>query len=395
MSEAVPAIVAEPIDISPEGSEPNSLTKEILIAPAPDADRCPERDATVNVHYHGMLTDGTVFDSSVERGTPFSFEIGAGRVIRGWDVGVATMAIGEKSRFTIASHLAYGSAGSPPKIPGDATLVFEVELLDFTEIDHFYPDSAVERLAGATERKTAGNALFSAGRFAKAAAKYEKATQLVDSIWDTTDEVKGEARALRATCFSNWSVCLAKLGQAAQAADTARQGIDALVRPDKIPGVEVTVPDSRKATSETEAAQDPVLGPLFVKLCFRLATAERLRGRAPEALAAAERGLQFAPASTSLLKEQKLAQKELAKAAARQQALYRAMFSGFTSDAEARAAEEAAKPVPAPVPEHEHVHEHCGCGCEDEACDEGCDEGCGCGDEKQCSGNCADCHCHE
>lgn len=82
----------------------------------------------VTVHYEGRLTDGKVFDASHKRG-PFEFKLGAGRVIAGWDMGVAGMKVGGKRRLTIPGELAYGSRGVPGVIPPDATLVFDVELI--------------------------------------------------------------------------------------------------------------------------------------------------------------------------------------------------------------------------------------------------------------------------
>lgn len=96
-----------------------------------DGRNFPRQGQTVNVHYTGYLTNGTKFDSSVDRGQPFSFRLGTGQVIKGWDVSVASMSLGETARFTIPSDLGYGARGAPPVIPGNSTLIFDIQLLSF------------------------------------------------------------------------------------------------------------------------------------------------------------------------------------------------------------------------------------------------------------------------
>lgn len=89
----------------------------------------PAQGQKVNVHYTGWFLDGRKFDSSVDRGAPFQFSLGAGQVIKGWDEGVASMNIGGKRQLRIPGDLAYGPNGHPAGIPPNATLLFEVELL--------------------------------------------------------------------------------------------------------------------------------------------------------------------------------------------------------------------------------------------------------------------------
>ncbi len=89
----------------------------------------PSKFQNVSVHYTGMLTDGSVFDTSHKRGQPIAFPIGAGRVIKGWDEGIALFGIGGKAKLIIPYFLAYGDAGRPPVIPAKATLIFDVELV--------------------------------------------------------------------------------------------------------------------------------------------------------------------------------------------------------------------------------------------------------------------------
>jgi peptidylprolyl isomerase len=98
----------------------------------------PRIGQNVTTHYTGTLENGTKFDSSVDRGQPFTFQIGVGRVIKGWDEGVMTMKVGGRRRLIIPANLGYGAAGRPPTIPPDATIIFEVELLSVS-VDNTTP----------------------------------------------------------------------------------------------------------------------------------------------------------------------------------------------------------------------------------------------------------------
>ncbi len=115
-------------------AQEKSGLKYTVLAPAPSGAAQPKKGQTVTVHYTGWLEEGgqpgMKFDSSVDRGAKFSFKIGIGMVIKGWDEGVLSMRVGEKRRLIIPSQLGYGVSGVPGVIPPNATLIFDVELFE-------------------------------------------------------------------------------------------------------------------------------------------------------------------------------------------------------------------------------------------------------------------------
>ena len=106
--------------------------KKLQIGVKKKIEGCTTRSRTgdrLSMHYTGTLEDGTEFDSSIPRKQTFDFTLGAGQVIKGWDQGLLNMCEGEKRKLVVPSDLGYGDRGAPPKIPGGATLIFEVELM--------------------------------------------------------------------------------------------------------------------------------------------------------------------------------------------------------------------------------------------------------------------------
>ena len=120
---------------APQGfSDTNHETISIETVKAGDATHYPKEGNTVRIHYEGFYEDGkTIFDSSRKRGQPFYFRLGSKQVIRGFDLTVGKMSIGQIVQIRVSPSHAYGERGFPPIIPPNATLIFIIELLDFTD----------------------------------------------------------------------------------------------------------------------------------------------------------------------------------------------------------------------------------------------------------------------
>lgn len=113
-----------------KGSEDNNMQNDLKVEILKEGSGVEIKNGDkATVHYTGILENGQKFDSSLDRGQPFEFALGAGQVIKGWDMGVLGMKVGEKRKLIIPYELAYGEAGIPGVIPPKATLIFEVELL--------------------------------------------------------------------------------------------------------------------------------------------------------------------------------------------------------------------------------------------------------------------------
>eukprot|EP01056_Protomagalhaensia_sp_Gyna25_P005325 Protomagalhaensia_sp_Gyna_25__5324@NODE_66_length_5710_cov_131_847117_g49_i0_p2_GENE_NODE_66_length_5710_cov_131_847117_g49_i0NODE_66_length_5710_cov_131_847117_g49_i0_p2_ORF_typecomplete_len297_score55_88FKBP_C/PF00254_28/1_9e32TPR_19/PF14559_6/0_00072TPR_19/PF14559_6/2_1e09TPR_16/PF13432_6/4_3e06TPR_16/PF13432_6/3_5e05TPR_11/PF13414_6/3_4e03TPR_11/PF13414_6/2e05TPR_11/PF13414_6/0_78TPR_11/PF13414_6/0_0032TPR_1/PF00515_28/0_00076TPR_1/PF00515_28/9_7TPR_1/PF00515_28/3e03TPR_1/PF00515_28/0_00038T len=171
----------------------------------------PPVNSDVRVHYRGTLLDGTEFDSSYKRNEPFTFTIGEGQVIKGWDVGVASMAVGETADLKISPDFAYGERGSPPTIPAQATLMFRVELLSFKpkkkQPHQLTPE---ERVSEATSAKAQGNDFFKNGKLSEAIEAYKEATEMLTDFDGFEASLKEASEPLKLAAHLNLANCYLK-----------------------------------------------------------------------------------------------------------------------------------------------------------------------------------------
>lgn len=137
----------------------------------------------MTVNYEGRLTDGTVFDKSSDRGEPLKFYLLTGQVIKGWDIGVASMKLGEKAELIIKSEYAYGKIGNPPLIPGDATLIFTIELIQVHDRKPTrWMMSDPELIQVALRMKDDGNLKFKSQKFKEAEGLYRESLAHLETV---------------------------------------------------------------------------------------------------------------------------------------------------------------------------------------------------------------------
>jgi peptidylprolyl isomerase len=201
---------AEWIDVSIK--QDGGVKKQIIQAAPDDASGPPPTGNEVTAHYTGTLaSDGSKFDSSVDRGKPFKFTLGQGQVIQGWDEGFASMKVGEKAMLEITPDYGYGKSGSPPKIPANATLRFEVELLGFNEKKkEKWEMTQNERQEFAKKLKAEGTELFKQQKFSEAVLKYADAANHAVDEGITGDDVPEEELPMYVSCWSNAAMCYFK-----------------------------------------------------------------------------------------------------------------------------------------------------------------------------------------
>jgi peptidylprolyl isomerase len=167
----------------------------------------PSEGNEVEVHYIGkLISNGEVFDSSRDRNSTFKFVLGEGKVIKGWDIGVKSMKKGERADLKLTPEYAYGERGAGKSIPPNATLLFEIELIDFYEkMKSKYDMDLPEKVSLAKKLKDEGIALFKEKKFDDAAAKFDEGYSYLENI--TEHENSAEAVELSVSLLLNMSNC--------------------------------------------------------------------------------------------------------------------------------------------------------------------------------------------
>ncbi|CEG39850.1 peptidyl-prolyl cis-trans isomerase [Plasmopara halstedii] len=209
----------EPVDLSGDGG----VLKETYFE---GSGECPPAGDEIRAHYTGTLLDGTKFDSSRDRDSEFKFVLGKGNVIKAWDLAFASMRVGEKAMLTCKPEYAYGANGSPPKIPANATLKFDVELLGFSpKAKEMWEMDTAEKVDQATKLKAMGTEQFKAKQFGIAASTYNDAASFMEDMYDVADEDKKIMKDLQTTCYLNAAMAYLKVENYAEAVSVATKAL--------------------------------------------------------------------------------------------------------------------------------------------------------------------------
>eukprot|EP00698_Gefionella_okellyi_P021911 TRINITY_DN7185_c0_g1_i1.p1 TRINITY_DN7185_c0_g1~~TRINITY_DN7185_c0_g1_i1.p1 ORF type:complete len:320 (-),score=67.07 TRINITY_DN7185_c0_g1_i1:167-1072(-) len=202
---------------------PDGGVKRKLVKAGSGEDNVPNQ-CDVEVHYEGRLLDGTVFDSSRQRGESFKFELGRDQVIKGWDFGLRGMRRGEISILHCRADYAYGEDGVPPDIPPNATLEFEIEMIEWTAATR--EDNIAQTIAEAQESKQQGTVMYKQGQFALALEKYQAAHDSIAYLYPAPEgEDLTTIAKLRLHCWLNIAACRLKLKQYPEAASAATDAL--------------------------------------------------------------------------------------------------------------------------------------------------------------------------
>jgi peptidylprolyl isomerase len=268
----------------------------------------PQKGMMVSVHYTGTLhSDGSKFDSSRDRPGYFDFQVGVGQVIKGWDVGICTMKLGELCMLRCRSDYAYGPGGSPPTIPPNAILNFEVELFDFHEKEKEpWELSTAEKVATAEKYKAKGNAAFKEGNWAAARTSYAKGATFVADLFKKDDETALE-EATEADKAQAKDVALALHQNSAQA--------------------NLKLAEYNGAICDCNSALD--IDGSSVKALFRRGQAYSKRSEFAEAKADLSKALELDPENKEVAAELKRCNAAAKKAAEQEKAMYSKMAGMF------------------------------------------------------------------
>eukprot|EP00922_Rhytidocystis_sp_ex-Travisia-forbesii_P054861 GHVS01081267.1.p1 GENE.GHVS01081267.1~~GHVS01081267.1.p1 ORF type:complete len:488 (-),score=92.34 GHVS01081267.1:688-2151(-) len=212
---------APPMDVTGDGGILKVVLKEA------EGAQQPQDGEEVTVHYTGTFLSGKKFDSSVDRGQPFKFRIGRGEVIRGWDIGVKGMKVGEKAKLTVRSDYGYGEMGMGESIPADATLIFEVELLGSRpKPKEKWDMTPEEKLQSATEDKEQGNDAYRREEYQDAIGFYTSAVDTISAMMDNPDQEEERITSIGRSCHLNLANSYGKTGQWSESAAAANKAVE-------------------------------------------------------------------------------------------------------------------------------------------------------------------------